>query len=172
MANFGNELDNIVIRAEKGQPLTSVELDNNFKYLRSFAANLTTEVSEFSLETSEIFSFGTDNKFSLGTSADGLSLVVQSKFEEDDDPIFVVKNNANQNVLEVLPDGNIQAPLGSFQIDATQLDNLDLSNFDNLQTQTLQILNYGSIAALEAALPDQASGTLAFAGGELMIKKD
>ena len=82
----------------------------------------------------------TDNKFSLGTSADGLSLVVQSKFEEDDDPIFVVKNNANQNVLEVLPDGNIQAPLGSFQIDATQLDNLDLSNFDNLQTRSYSVI--------------------------------
>tara|TARA_B100000131_G_C17774074_1_gene474531 strand:- start:8 stop:526 length:519 start_codon:yes stop_codon:yes gene_type:complete len=169
---YGNELDNVILRSEKGRPLTVEQLDNNFRYLRSFAANLGSSIeTDFSLDTNEVFSFGTDGKFSLGTDPSGLSLVVQSNFEEDSgDPVFIVRNNAGQALLEVMPDGGILAPAGAFQIDASQLTGLDLSDFEDLKFGHIEFEPFGSISQLEAALPNQASGTLAFVGGELLIK--
>ena len=159
-------IDNISIRSEKGRPLTVNELDNNFLNIKNYllAFDAENSVADLDLSTDELIRFGDSNQFSL--SSDGNSLVVQSYESTAGSPVFVVKDNVGNNLLEVLENGNIQCS-GEFSIDPESIS-LDLSNLTDLSTDYLTLNNLGSTGALD----DEAeSGTLGFAAGDLFVKK-
>ena len=159
-------IDNISIRSEKGRPLTVNELDNNFLNIKNYllAFDAESNVTDLDLSTDELIRFGDSNQFSL--SSDGNSLVVQSSVPTQGSPVFVVKDNTGNNLLEVLENGNIECS-GEFSINPDQL-NLDLSNLTDLSTDYITLNNQGSTGALDEGAE---SGTLGFAAGDLFVKK-
>ena len=156
-------LDNVVLRSEKGRPLSGAELDGNFLHLREYMKAFDPgNATDLDLANDELISFGDSDEFTLGT--DGSTLIVRANANLGGQPAFVVKNNQGVDLLTVMENGNIHAE-GTFQIDPGQLD-LDLSNLTDLSTNYLTLNNMGD----ENNLEDSESGTIAFAGGELYVK--